>query len=78
MSFAEKCVISIEPDEWARQTLLLRHPRRRFPDQQLPDDYGPYLRGDVNRDELYRKNLEEFQEPKTSALRTSCGPESDA
>jgi prevent-host-death family protein len=37
-------VVSIERDESAHQTLLLRHSLRRFPYQQFPDDYYRYLR----------------------------------
>src|SRR3546814_16663464 len=62
-------VVSIERDEFAHQTLLLRHFLRRFPYQQFPDDYYCYLRGDIDRDELYRNNREELQEAGSEARR---------
>ena len=71
-------VLSIERDESAHQTLLLRHFLRRFPYQQFPDDYYRYLRGDIDRDELYRNHREEFREAKKSALQISLGPDSHA
>lgn len=71
-------VVSIERDESAHQTLLLRHFLRRFPYQQFPDAYYRYLRGDIGRDELYRNHREEFLGAKKSALQISLGPNSHA
>lgn len=71
-------VVSIERDDSAFQTLLLRHFLRRFPYQHFPDDYYRYLRGDIDRDELYRNHREEFREAKKSALQISLGPDSHA
>lgn len=71
-------VVAIERDESAHQTLLLRHFLRRFPYEQLPDDYYRYLKGDIDHDELYRNHNDEYQEAKKSALRLSLGPETHA
>ena len=71
-------VVAIERDEASHQTLLLRHFLRRFPYEQFPDDYYRYLRGDIDRDELYRNHKAEYQEAKESALKISLGPESHA
>lgn len=71
-------VVAIERDESSHQTLLLRHFLRHFPYEQLPDDYYRYLRGDIDRDELYRNHRTEHQEAKKSALKISLGPESHA
>ena len=71
-------IVAIERDESSHQTLLLRHFLRHFPHGQLPDDYYRYMRGDIGRDELYRKHRHEHQEAKKSALKISLGPESHA
>ncbi|HEX6860989.1 MAG TPA: DNA cytosine methyltransferase [Caulobacteraceae bacterium] len=71
-------IVAIERDEGSYQTLLLRHFLRRFPYEQLPDDYYRYMRGEIDRDELYRNHKEEFREAKKSALKISLGPESHA
>jgi DNA (cytosine-5)-methyltransferase 1 len=47
-------IVAIERDGPSHQTLFLRHFLRRFPYDQLPEDYYRYLRGDIERDELYR------------------------
>jgi DNA (cytosine-5)-methyltransferase 1 len=71
-------VVAIERDELAHQTLLLRHFLRRFPFGQLPEDYYRYLRGDIERVELFRNHKEEYREACKSALCISLGPESHA
>lgn len=71
-------VVAIERDEASHQTLLLRHFLRRFPFEQLPDDYYRYLRAEIDRDELYRRHKDQFQEAKKSALKISLGTESHA
>lgn len=71
-------IVAIERDDPSHQTLLLRHFIRRFPYGQLPDDYYRYLRGDIDRNELYRNHREEYQEARKSALKISLGPESHA
>ena len=69
-------VVAIERDEFPHQTLLLRHFLRRFPVNELPDDYYRYLKGDIDRDELYRNHQPQFKEAQKSALKISLGPDS--
>src|SRR3546814_2912279 len=83
--FKQKTAYEMRISDWSSdvcssdlQTLLLRHFLRRFPYQQFPDDYYCYLRGDIDRDELYRNHREELQEAKKSALQISLGPDSHA
>lgn len=71
-------VVAIERDESSHQTLLLRHFLRQFADEARPDDYYSYLRGEIDRDELYRRHKAEFTKASTSALKISLGPENHA
>lgn len=68
-------IVAIERDEFSHQTLLLRHFLRCFSWDAPPDDYYRYLRGDIDRAELYRLHKAEFQEASKSALKISLGPE---
>ena len=54
--------LSIEHDENAFQTLLLRHFFRNFGENTVPDDYYAYLEGKINREELFALHQQEFQE----------------
>lgn len=71
-------VVAIERDEFSHQTLLLRHFLRRFPSDALPDNYYKFLRGEIDRAELYRRHKAEFEEASKSALKISLGPEAHA
>jgi DNA (cytosine-5)-methyltransferase 1 len=71
-------VVAIERDEFSHQTLLLRHFLRRFPYNALPDDYYKFLRGEIDRTELFRRHKAEFNEASKSALKISLGPEAHA
>lgn len=68
-------VVAIERDEFSHQTLLLRHFLRHFAADERPDDYYRYLRGEIDRDELYRRHKAEFKKASASALKISLGPE---
>jgi DNA (cytosine-5)-methyltransferase 1 len=70
-----KSVVAIERDEFSHQTLLLRHFLRCFSSDTPPDDYYRFLRGDIDRAELYRRHRAEFQAASKSALKISLGPE---
>lgn len=48
-----KIVLSVEKDPIARETLKLRSFFRHFKKSDVPDEYYDYLRGDLDRDELY-------------------------
>lgn len=71
-------VVAIERDESSHQTLLLRHFLRRFPDGELPDEYYQYLRGEIERTDLYRAYGAEHREAQGSALKISLGDDSHA
>lgn len=47
--------ISIEKDEAAHRTLMLRHFFRSFPEGEVPDDYYHYLEGKITLSELYER-----------------------
>jgi DNA (cytosine-5)-methyltransferase 1 len=66
-------VVSIERDEFAHRTLLLRHFLRAFPEGEFPDEYYSYLRGDLTLDQLYRRYKAQHEEASRSALRVSLG-----
>jgi DNA (cytosine-5)-methyltransferase 1 len=69
-------VVAIERDMHSHQTLLLRHFLRQFPQDEIPDDYYRYLKGDITRDELYRNHRLQIEEAKKSALQISLGADS--
>jgi len=71
-------VVAIERDEFSHQTLLLRHFLRHFAADARPDDYYRYLRGEIDRDDLYRRHWAEFKKASASALKISLGPENHA
>ncbi|MEZ5595770.1 MAG: DNA cytosine methyltransferase [Pseudomonadales bacterium] len=71
-------VVAIERDEFSHQTLLLRHFLRHFPADARPDDYYEYLRGEIDRSDLYRRHKAEFKKASASALKISLGPENHA
>lgn len=48
-----RTALSIEKDEDAHATLLLRSFFRRFPDGRVPEAYYQHLRGELTRDELF-------------------------
>lgn len=71
-------VVAIEQDEFSHQTLLLRHFLRRFPADELPEDYYRFLRGEIERADLYRNHKVAFDEASKSALRITLGAEAHA
>ncbi len=50
-----KVLLSIENDAFAYATLLLRSFFRQFSCRQVPEEYYDYLRGKIDRDELFEK-----------------------
>lgn len=70
-----KSVISIEQDEFAHQTLLLRHFLKGFKGGELPEDYYRYLKGDITLEELYGLHPEEKEHARQTAVRISLGAE---
>ena len=68
-----RSVVSIEQDECAHKTLLLRHFLKSFKGNELPDDYYRYLKGDIALDELYRLYPKQKTHAEHSAIRISLG-----
>jgi DNA (cytosine-5)-methyltransferase 1 len=68
-------VVSIEQDEFAHKTLLLRHFLKAFKGSGLPDDYYRYLKSDITIDELYELHPQEKKHADQSAIRVSLGAE---
>ena len=70
-----RSVLSIEQDEWAHKTLLLRHFLKLFNENELPEDYYRYLKGDITLDELYRLYPKQKAHSERSVIRISLGAE---
>lgn len=68
-------IVSIEQDDSSHQTLHLRHFLRNFPEGKFPDEYYSYLRGEIDRQELYDLHPEHREHADRSALRISLGPD---
>lgn len=73
-----KDALSIERDENAHRTLLLRHFFRCFPNGEAPEAYYAYLRDEIPCDELFARYPAEFAIAKQSAVRVSLNPENHA
>jgi DNA (cytosine-5)-methyltransferase 1 len=67
-------VLSIEHDEFAHRTLLLRHFLRHFPRGNFPDAYYDYLKEKITLSELYGQHENEFKMAHESALKITLGP----
>lgn len=68
---AFKTLASIERNDYAHQTLLLRQFFRSFRQEEVPDAYGGY----ITKDELIQKYPLEWQHAESSALKISLGDE---
>lgn len=68
-------LISIEQDEFAHRTLLLRHFFRSFEPFTVPDEYYRYIAGELPREELARLYPTHWTHASKSALRISLGRE---
>lgn len=68
-----RSAVSIEQDEFAHRTLLLRHFLKSFRNG-LPDDYYRYLRGGISLEELFRFHPKNKEHADKSAIRISLGP----
>ena len=64
-------VLSLEREEYAHQTLFLRHFLRSFPHNQFPQEYYRFLEGRIPRDELYRSYPRERKQAEQSAPKLS-------
>lgn len=70
-----KSAVSIERDEFAHQTLLLRHFYKSFSRNEVPDDYYAYLEGKIKKIELLQRNKSNWEQAKKTALKISLGEE---
>lgn len=67
--------LSIEKDQFAHQTLLLRSFFRQFPCGSVPADYYSYLRGAIDRDELFRRHPDQAAAAEKEAWHAELGSE---
>lgn len=65
--------ISIEKESFPHQTLLLRHFFRSFEDE-VPEEYYQYLKGEITREQLYDQFPEQHHEAEQSAHCMELGP----
>lgn len=65
--------LSIEKDQTAHQTLLLRSFFRQFEDNTVPDMYYQYLRREINQKKLFRFHKEEAKRARKEAWLATLG-----
>lgn len=70
-----RSAVSIEQDEFAHRTLMLRHFIRSFSGSELPEDYYRYLRNEITLEELYKLHPKQKSHAEESAIRVSLGPD---
>ncbi|MDE3022417.1 MAG: DNA cytosine methyltransferase [Pseudomonadota bacterium] len=66
-------IVSIEHDEFAHKTLLLRHFFRSFGQRKAPREYYEYISGEISKIVLIEKYPEQWKKAEASALRISLG-----
>lgn len=71
-------VASIETDEFSHRTLLLRHFVRGFRQDEVPDDYYSYLKGEIKLRELFGRHEPRYIDAQNSALRITLGAQNHA
>ncbi|EMR12874.1 DNA-cytosine methyltransferase [Methylophaga lonarensis MPL] len=70
---AFESVVSIERDDFAHQTLLLRHFFKSFPRHRVTEDYYAYLEGRIEKTDLIARNKDNWEHAKKTALKISLG-----
>jgi DNA (cytosine-5)-methyltransferase 1 len=68
-----KVALSIEKDEVAHETLLLRAFFREFRDTHAPDEYYQYLRREISKKELFEKYPEQYKVAEKEAWLAELG-----
>ena len=68
-------VAAIEREEFAHQTLLLRHFLRCFREGEGLGDYHSYLRGEIDRASLFARHPAEHLAARQTALKIALGPD---
>ena len=72
-----KSVASIERDDFAYQTLHLRHFLRAFPRGEFPSEYYSYLEGKISKTSLYEKFPIQKNHADQTALKISLGDDEE-
>jgi len=67
--------LSIEADEHARRTLMLRSFFRQFRNNNVPDSYYQYVRGEIELDELKTRHPREYRHADKEAWNARLGQE---
>jgi DNA (cytosine-5)-methyltransferase 1 len=70
-----KIALSIEMEEFAHKTLVLRSFFRQFPRSKVPEEYYETLRGKITTDELYKAYATEAEAAALEAWRAKLGEE---
>lgn len=68
-----KIGVSIEKEESAHKTLLLRSFFRQFPYNEVPPDYYSFLRGDILIEDLYDRHPNQYEAAKREAVQLELG-----
>lgn len=68
-----KSVLSIECDDHAHATLLLRHFFKSFPQNDVHEDYYRFLRGELSIHELFENHPHRYEEANSTALKIRLG-----
>ncbi|MDL2259733.1 DNA cytosine methyltransferase [Deltaproteobacteria bacterium OttesenSCG-928-K17] len=72
---AFKSLLSVEREEFAHKTLVLRHVLRQFNDNEYPDEYYDYISGHISLDAFYKEHKLKFNKAAGTALRWSLEEE---
>lgn len=70
--------LSIEKDAVAYRTLTLRAMFRRFPRGRVPDAYYDFVRGDLEREELFAAHATEIEQARAEARHATLGETPEA
>ena len=70
-----KSIVAIECEQFAYQTLLLRHFYRSFEKNKVPESYYDYLDSKLSREKLGKRYPENWSEAEAAVLNISLGPE---
>lgn len=68
-----KIVLSIEKDEFAHQTLQLRSLFRQFTDDAAPEPFYKFVRGEISKQELFKRLSEAAARAEHEAWRAELG-----
>ena len=66
--------LSVEKEQEAHRTLLLRSFFRQFPRGEVPNDYYRYVRHEITREGLFERHNEQFDAAREQCQRIEIGP----